>query len=61
MHDRIFSLLARRQWLDAEVKTELSRRYPNVIRLLRLQRIAIATRRRLNSLFSATLTPQLAT
>lgn len=51
MHDRIFRLLTRRQWLDTALRTELSRRNPDVIRLLRLKRIALVTKDRLNRLF----------
>lgn len=61
MHDRIFRLLSRRQRLDNELRTELSRRYPNVIRLLRLKRMTLVTKDRLNRLFGASLISQPAT
>ncbi|HEX7857986.1 MAG TPA: DUF465 domain-containing protein [Sphingobium sp.] len=58
MNDRIFRLLSRRQTLDAQLQTELARPRPDSIRLLRLKRLKLVVRERLNRLWLAPITPK---
>lgn len=57
MNDRIFGLLTRRQKLDDELRSELSRPRPDSIRLLRLKKLKLSIRRRLNRLWLAPMSP----
>ncbi|MFT3966252.1 MAG: DUF465 domain-containing protein [Sphingobium sp.] len=53
MNDRIFRLLSRRQRLDEQLRTEMARPRPDSIRLLRLKRLQLAVRDRVNRLWLA--------
>ncbi|MET0364988.1 MAG: DUF465 domain-containing protein [Sphingobium sp.] len=56
MNDRIFRLLSRRQRLDEQLRTEMSRPRPDAFRLLRLKRLNAVLRERVNRLWLAPIT-----
>lgn len=57
MNDRIFRLLSRRQRLDEQLTTELARPRPDMIRLLRLKRLKLVLKNRVNRLWLSPLVP----
>ncbi|MET0241135.1 MAG: hypothetical protein ABW184_14685 [Sphingobium sp.] len=56
MYDRIFRLMTRRQSLDAQLRSEEQRGSPDIIRLLRLKRLSLIVRERLNRSYAPLLT-----
>lgn len=56
MTDRIFRLLSRRQQLDAQWTAEMTRPRPDTIKLLRLKRLSLLMRDRVNRLWLAPIT-----
>lgn len=60
MNDRIFRLLSRHQRVDEHIRAEMARKSPNTLRLLRLALMKRAVKSRLNRLFAAPPTLQLA-